>query len=62
MSDPLKPEIPLLLKLGAIVVYADEFLSETGSNFDLRAIEGLLRNEDVQQWIKDMRVFLPLKR
>jgi hypothetical protein len=62
MADPLKPELPLLMKLGSIIVHAEEMISPAGHAVDREALKALLANEDVQQWIKEMGVFLPLKR
>ena len=60
----MKKPTPLLVKLGAIAVHAEEFFSPTGHQFDRNAIEGLLADHEVQQFLHDpdMRVFLPLKR
>jgi hypothetical protein len=62
MADPLKPDLPLLMKLGSIVVHVDELLSAQGHDYDRQAIAVLLSNEDVRQWIKQMGVYLPVKR
>lgn len=62
MSDPLNPSLGLLSKLGSIVVHADEAMSEEGHQFDVLAIKTCLDDPEVQQWIKDMGVYLPKKR
>ncbi len=62
MADPTKPDLPLLMKLGSIIVHAEEMLSPLGHEVDREALKALLTNDDVQKWIKDMGVFLPLKR
>jgi hypothetical protein len=62
MSDPLKPELTLLMKLGSIVVHIDEALSIGGHTFDIEAIKPILQDPAVQAWIKEMGVYLPLKR
>jgi hypothetical protein len=62
MSDPLKPALPLLMKLGSIVIHAEEMLSPQGHPVDVDTLRALVANEDVQQWIADMGVYLPLKR
>ena len=67
MSDPLKPSLSLLSKLGSIAVHAQEMFSEAGRNFDAydfdrQAILGLLTDAELQQWIKEMGVYLPVKR
>lgn len=61
-NDPLKPSLSLLSKLGSIVVHADEAISQNRHQFDIAAIETLLADSEVQQWIKDMGVYLPRKR
>lgn len=61
-ADPTKPNLPLLMKLGSIVVHADEGFSAKGHEFDIEAMMPLLRDPEVQQWIKDMGVYLPRKR
>ena len=61
-NDPLKPSIQILVKLGAIAVHVDEFLSPQGHPVDLEVIRSLLQDQELQEWIKDMGVLLPLKR
>lgn len=60
--DPLKPELSLLSKLGSIAVHSGEMLSAKGHVFDRTALEGLLRDWEVQEWIKAMGVYMPVKR
>lgn len=62
MSDPLKPGLSLLSKLGSIAVHAEEFLSPKGHEFDLVALRSLIEDVEVKQWMKDMKVYLPVKR
>lgn len=63
MSDPLKPDLPLLMKLGSIVVHADELTGPGKHQYDVSAIRALLDSDDtVRNWIKDMGVYLPVKR
>ena len=54
----------LLVKLGSIIVHADEFLSEGGHEFDKVAFEQGLSDPEVMAWIKEMtsQGFLPVKR
>lgn len=61
-SDPLKPSISLLSKLGSIVVHAEEFISPQGHQLDVAALSTLLKDHEVVEWIKGMRVFIPVKR
>lgn len=63
-SDTFKPEVSLLVKLGSIVVHADEMLSPRGHHFDKIALQQLIRDEEIQKWLKqmDMLAMLPKKR
>ena len=64
MSLLLKPTPQLLLKLGSIVVHADELISDNGHPLDKEAIRGLLEDPEVKTWLSDMQemAMLPLKR
>lgn len=62
MSDPLNPVPSLLMKIGSIVVHAEEALSNQGHDFDVCTILSLLQDQEVQQWIKAMGPLLPRKR
>lgn len=64
MSDPLKPQVTLLVKLGSLVVHVEEMLSAKGHDIDKTAIEGLLSDSEVKEWLKQMGkgAFLPVKR
>lgn len=63
-SDTNKLEISLHLAiiLGSIAVHIDEYLSPTGHPVDIEAIRSLLQDEELQHWITEMNVLLPLKR
>jgi hypothetical protein len=61
-SDPLDPSINLLCKLGSIAVHVEESLSKKGHALDVIAVKSLLDDAEVKQWIKDMGVYMPLKR
>lgn len=61
-TDPLYPSVTLLVKLGSIVVHTDEALGSNGHPLDVEAMRPLLSDLEVQTWIKDMGVYLPLKR
>lgn len=61
-NDPLKPELTLLMKLGSIAVHAEEMISPSGHNFDRIALQQLLADREVRDWIKSMGVFMPVKR
>lgn len=64
MSDPMRPPITTLMKLGSIAVHADEFLSSNGHEFDRIALQQLLLDEEVQQWLHAMgkMAMIPVKR
>jgi hypothetical protein len=59
-----QPSISLLVKLGSIAVHTDEYLSTGGHPFDRTAIEQLLIDPEVKQWIIEMGKMgmLPIKR
>lgn len=63
-TDPLKPTASLLVKIGSIMVHAEEFLSPKGHAFDKAALDGLLNDPEVVSWRKQMDAMapLPLKR
>lgn len=63
MADPLKPSAGLLAKLGSIVVHTEESI-ETNDVFDRMAVNALLGDPDVREWIGGMNALamLPLKR
>lgn len=56
------PSLPTLVKLGSIVVHADEYLSDNRHHVDLFALQALLADPDVVAWTKSMGPLLPVKR
>lgn len=64
MSDVLKPSVKLLVKLGSVIVHVDELLSPHGHHYDRTAIQMLMGDSEVQEWIRgmDKMAFLPVKR
>lgn len=62
MSDPLKPSLSLLVKLGSIVVHTDEMFSPKGHYFDKITTRQLLADPEVQKWLKDMGAYMPVRR
>lgn len=58
------PSLALLVKLGSIAVHADEMLSPMGHGYDRVALQQLLKDSEVQFFIKDMGAIglLPVKR
>lgn len=61
-TDPLKPSVALLSKLGSIVVHFEEVLSPKGHAFDAHALKSLLNDPEVKHWVKEMGVYIPVKR
>lgn len=60
----LNPSPQLLIKLGSIIVHFQELNSPHGHHLDKAAIDSLLKNEDVSDWLKEMEeaALLPKKR
>jgi hypothetical protein len=61
-TDPLKPSLALLSKLGSIVVHVEELHSNKSHMFDWIALECLLNDAEVVKWLKQMKAYLPVKR
>lgn len=64
MTDPLKPNPQLLIKIGSLLVHYQEYNSPDGHHLDLSAIESLEKDPDLKEWLKQMTelALLPLKR
>lgn len=64
LPAPLTPTPALLCKLGSIVVHADEMLSADGHHFDKIALQQLIADPEVAEWIKAMNAMamVPVKR
>jgi len=64
LPPELTPPIPLLVKLGSIAVHVDEMLSVHGHEFDKVALQQLLADAEVKEWIAAMTklAMLPVKR
>lgn len=60
----LTQPLSLFTKLGSIVVHAEELLSSDGHAFDRAALESLLADGEVREWLDDMAAMalLPVKR
>ena len=60
--EPLNPTPSLLCKLGSLAVHVDEMAD--GHAFDRAAVQSLLEDEEVQQWLKEMDqlALVPRKR
>lgn len=63
-TSPLQPSPSLLCKLGSIVVHADEMMSAGGHAFDKVALQQLIKDADVADWIRQMNAMamVPRKR
>lgn len=63
-NDVLKPDLAVLVKLGSIAVHVEEYMSADGHPFDRTALETLLADADVREWIAkmDAMAMLPKKR
>lgn len=64
MNNCLKPSTSLLCKLGSMAMHFEEGLSKKGHEFDLRAIDELLNDSEVKEWLAQMDklALLPRKR
>jgi len=64
MKDAFHPDVKLLVKLGSIAVHVEEMLSPLGHHFDRTALEQLLKDPEVREWIErmDNMAMLPKKR
>jgi hypothetical protein len=63
-TSPMVPNASLLVKLGSIAVHADEMLSPDGHDFDKVALEQLLKDPEVVEWLAamDKMAMVPKKR
>jgi hypothetical protein len=63
-AEVMRPSPPLLVKLGSIIVHAEELASPEGHQFDLATLQHLLADPDVKAWMKEMDrlTLLPRKR
>jgi hypothetical protein len=63
-KEVLKPSPQLLIKLGSIIVHYEEWTSKTGHELDKVAIDSLMSDDEVKEWMKEMNemAFLPQKR
>ncbi len=52
----------MLVKLGSIAVHVEEIMSPNSHSFDKHALETVLNDKEVQDWIKSMGAFMPAKR
>jgi hypothetical protein len=64
MSDPFDIHTSLAAKLASIVVHADEGTGPNRHAFDLTVLRGLIEDEEVQEWLAELRkmALIPEKR
>ena len=65
MSDPLKPDLGLLCKLGSIAVHVEEATLYAGGHaVDIAALESLISDQEVVDWLVEMDklALIPKKR
>ena len=62
-TDPLKPSMGLLVKLGSALVHEEELAGPDGHQFNVAALQPLLADAEVQEWIEAMNKLslLPVK-
>lgn len=60
----MKLELTLIVKLASIAIHVEELFSTDGRNVDRMTVESLLKDSEVQAFLKskDMKAFLPVKR
>lgn len=63
-TNPLSPSAALLSKLGSIAVHVEEMLSIKGHDVDRVALQTLLDDVEVREWISAMSelALIPIKR
>ncbi len=53
----------LAVKLGSLAVHVDEYLSPNRDYYDLNAIETIIVDQEVNEWLNDFEPgLLPVKR
>ena len=64
MENVLNPPASLLVKIGSIIVHAEELMSPNGHEYDRIALQQLMRDVEVKTWLEAMDAggFLPKKR
>lgn len=60
-DEAMKPKITILVKLGSLAIHIEEVLSPNGHVFDKAAIQTLLDDPEVKEWLMlmDKMSFLP---
>jgi hypothetical protein len=54
-SDPLRPTLAVLCKLGSLAAHTKEMMNNRGHAFDLNAIQGLIADPDLNAWMEEMQ-------
>ena len=64
VGAPFDLHTSLAAKLGSILVHVEEWLSAEGHPFDRTVLEALLKDEEVVEWLNQLRAMamIPLKR
>lgn len=64
MSDPLKPSMSLLAKVGSIIVHVEEAMGSKQHRFDVMALQHGIEDAEVKSWLEQMRklALVPEKR
>ena len=59
-----RPSLTLLVKLGSLIVHADEAFGVDGRQLDVDVFKHAMKDQEVQAWIKEGvgMSFLPRKR
>jgi hypothetical protein len=62
--DALSPPATVLIKLGSIARHVEELLSPEGHSFDRAALDALLADPEVTEWMQaaDALALLPVRR
>lgn len=62
-DEVMNPPMSLLVKLGSLAVHVEEMLSAKGHDYDRNAIQTLLDDPEVKEWLAamDKMSFLPKK-
>lgn len=61
-DDPTNVSLTMLCKLASIAAHAKEMLSPKGHAYDRMALEQLLDDPQIVEWLVAMGPFVPVKR
>ncbi len=64
MADPLTPDLGIIVKLGSLAVHIEEFLGPDRHHLDKSAIDSLLADPELKEWLAamDSMAMIPKKR